>query len=282
MQEVKIIPNKNDIFYSLSPDVFLVSRSGTSHLINFKHGKFYALDEDASFMLSLFLDLGWERAVASITETYDVSEEQIKTDLSEILEKIEYKKIVVNADKQDFFALRLLSNFKTFIHHFFTTIILSFLKIISLIFVKLLSYCQTSSEQNILIPNRYTVNLLLTLSWLSFRILGWSRTISLWKQWHSSIKEKESFARDKGEVIQIIDRVVRQAASWKLFFPVVCKERALVGYHILRTFYGLPATLIIGIERNPFQVHAWVECENIIITDDAAHCQIFTPLIKYF
>ena len=61
----------------------------------------------------------------------------------------------------------------------------------------------------------------------------------------------------------------------------MCKERALVGYHLLHSFYQVPATLMIGVTNDPFEVHAWVEYEGIIITDDPVHCQQFTPVIKY-
>ena len=83
------------------------------------------------------------------------------------------------------------------------------------------------------------------------------------------------------EVIEEVDRVVREAAAWKLFLPMVCKERALVGYHILRAFYGLPATLVVGIDRYPFQIHAWVECDDKIVTDDPEHCEPFIPVVRY-
>jgi hypothetical protein len=75
--------------------------------------------------------------------------------------------------------------------------------------------------------------------------------------------------------------LVREAAASQLFLPVVCKERALVGYQILRVFYRLPADLIVGIDRHPFQLHAWVECEGRIITDDRAHCETFIPVVSY-
>ena len=60
-----------------------------------------------------------------------------------------------------------------------------------------------------------------------------------------------------------------------------CKERALVGYQILRAVYGLPATLIIGIDEYPFRSHAWVEANDLVITDDFAHCETFTPVARY-
>ena len=62
---------------------------------------------------------------------------------------------------------------------------------------------------------------------------------------------------------------------------MVCKERVLVGYHILRIFYGLPATLVVGIDRYPFQIHAWVECDDKIVTDDPEHCEPFIPVVRY-
>ena len=75
--------------------------------------------------------------------------------------------------------------------------------------------------------------------------------------------------------------IVRRSAANSLLFPIFCKERALVSYHLLRVFYGLPATLILGVNQYPFQIHAWVECDGEIVSDDLAHCELFTPVIRY-
>jgi hypothetical protein len=244
--------------YHLDRDVHLLARDDTAQILDFRGGQFYALDAIASRMLSLTLEKGFEATVREMVDLYDAPEEQIRGDLTELLNSLNQKKLLLTSSrtKSDVAPHRL--------------------KVISIALLKKLS----SLPQKILNPqpdpNPYTVGLLLSLSWISFRVLGWSRTIDLWQNWHHSATGEPS-----KETILAIDRLVREAASGKLFLPVVCKERALVGYHLLRTFYGYPATLVIGINNYPFQIHAWVECNGLIITDDRAHCDQFTPVIHY-
>ncbi|HEY9662792.1 MAG TPA: PqqD family protein, partial [Allocoleopsis sp.] len=43
---------------------------------------------------------------------------------------------------------------------------------------------QQSTSHKALIPSHFTVFLLLTLAWFSIRVLGWTKTIQLWRRWH--------------------------------------------------------------------------------------------------
>ena len=191
--------------------------------------------------------------------------------LTELLRNLEQKKLIIAQGKQSNPFLQWFQDQKKKAAKLLNAILLWFLRRVSSIIHRLLDKEQT--------PSRRTVELLLTLSWFSFRLLGWSRTISLWQHWHQQLEESDT--SDHGEVIEEVDRVIREAAAWKLFLPMVCKERALVGYHILRAFYGLPATLVVGIDRHPFQIHAWVECDDKIVTDDLEHCEPFIPVVSY-
>ena len=263
--------NSNKKTYSLNQDVFLFIQDGIAQILDFNHGQFYALDTIGTLMVSLVLEHGSEEAVKYITQTYDATEEQVKSDLTKLLQNLEQKKLIIAQGQQINPFLQWFQAQKKKPAKLLDTILLWFLNRLSSIIHRLLDNGQT--------PSRYTVELLLTLSWISFRLLGWSRTISLWQHWHHQGKESDTSVR--GEVIKEVDRVVREAAAWKLFLPMVCKERALVGYHILRVFYGLPATLVVGIDRYPFQIHAWVECDDKIVTDDPEHCEPFIPVVRY-
>lgn len=129
-------------------------------------------------------------------------------------------------------------------------------------------------------PSRLTISLLLTLAWISIRILGWTRTIQLWRCWQRPVDN--SLSGDWETTVQSVDTVVREAAAKHPFLPTIaCKERALVGWHILKFTFGLPAELVIGINLYPFQAHAWVECGSCTVTDDRSHCEIFTPAARY-
>ena len=257
--------------YRLNQDVFLFLQDDIAQLLDFRHGQFYGLDPIGTVMVSLVLEQGIEEAIAYITQTYDVTEAQVRADFTALLENLEKKQLLIAQGKTSDRFLPWLDHPMTGAGKLLGAVCLWLLKALSSIVRILLNHEQT--------PNRHTVELLLTLSWVSFRLLGWSRTLSLWQHWHRHIDNIDTSVQ--GEVIQTVDRIVREAAAWKLFLPMVCKERALVGYHILRAFYGLPATLVVGIDRYPFQIHAWVECDSLIITDDPAHCEPFTPVVRY-
>ncbi len=269
--KLKILTEEKGSTYSLNRDVFLVIQDDIAQLLDFNRGQFYALDAIGTLMLSLVLEQGSEEAVKYISQTYDATEEQVKSDLTKLLENLEQKQLIVAQGKASNPFLQWFKAQKKKGGKFLNAILLWFLKRLSSIIHRLLDKEHT--------PSRQTVELLLTLSWISFRLLGWSRTIALWQHWHQQIEENDT--SDHQEVIEEVDRTIREAAAWKLFLPMVCKERALVGYHILRTFYSLPATLIVGVDHYPFQIHAWVECDDKIVTDDPEHCEPFIPVVSY-
>lgn len=235
--------------YRFNKNIYLFTQDETTQILDFQQGKFYALDPIAYLMVSLVLEKGFENTVTQITQKYETSREQITTDLRLLLSQLEYKKLIISPEKAQK-DLRF-NQFKKWLN----LLAIGLLQAIASLFRKLYN-----SSQN---PNQFTVNLLLSLSWISFRLLGWSRTLSLWQTWHKS--QEIITLNQLEETLQHVDILVREASANKLFLPVVCKERALVGYHLLRVFYGLPAYLIVGINRHPFQLHAWVECDGKII-----------------
>lgn len=268
--KLTVLTSGNGKTYCLERDVFLVIQNDIAQLLDFNRGQFYGLDTIATRMVSLVLESGMEEAIAYIAQTYDVTEDRVRADVAGLLQNLESKQLLVATGKNSDRSLHL--QYWMTRTGILTAACLWLLKVVSLILRKLLNNGQD--------PSSYMVELLLTLSWISFRLLGWSRTISLWQHWHRCVDASVE-TPVLGDVIQTVDRVVREAAASKLFLPMVCKERALVGYHLLRAFYGLPASLVVGIDRHPFQIHAWVECDGLVITDDPAHCKLFTPVVRY-
>ena len=267
----KILTEGKESSYSLDQDVFLILQDDIAQLLDFNRGQFYALDAIGTLMVSLVLEQGIEETVKYISQTYDATEEQVKSDLTKLLQNLEQKQLIVAQSKPSNPFLWWFQAQKQKAGKLLDAILLWFFKRVSSIIHRLLDNEQT--------PSRPTVELLLTLSWISFRLLGWSRTISLWQHWHQQAEESDTSVHQ--EVIEKVDRVIREAAAWKLFLPMVCKERALVGYHILRAFYRLPATLVVGVAHYPFKIHAWVECDDKIVTDDPEHCEPFIPVVSY-
>jgi hypothetical protein len=128
-------------------------------------------------------------------------------------------------------------------------------------------------------PARFRCLLLLTAAWLSLRVLGWAGSVRLWRRWH----RPQGVARRPGHapaVLQAVDRAVRDAASWHPLNPQ-CKERALVGWHLLRGTFGLPAEMVVGAQLYPFLLHVWVECGASVVTDDRTSCEAYVPVARY-
>jgi Transglutaminase-like superfamily len=114
----------------------------------------------------------------------------------------------------------------------------------------------------------------LTLAWLSFRLLGWERTVRIWG---GRFRPRTSpGAQDPSSALTTTDRIIRRIASRHPLNPQ-CKERALVGWCILRR-KGLPAKLFMGVMLYPFTAHAWTECQGRIVADDLARCEQFVAV----
>ena len=247
--------------YQLHQDVILYNQEGFIQLLDFNQGQFYALDPIATVMLSSVLDKGLDATISNLSQTYETTEAVIRSDLIELLDNLIQKKLLI----QD----KIKPSKNQYILHFFNNSIVNFLhKIIALIHPLI----NPQSDPNLLI-----IHLLLILSWLNFRFLGWSQTIKLWQTWH----QNEVQNTVNLEVIKTFDHKLQKASASNPLLSIMCKERALVSYHLLHSFYQVPAGLMVGVTNDPFEVHAWVEYEGIILTDDPVHCQQFNPVINY-
>ena len=78
--------------YHLNRGVFLFIEGESAQLLDFCHGQFYGLDTIGTLMVSLVLEKGLEEAVEYISQTYDSTEEQVKSDLAQLLQNLEQKK----------------------------------------------------------------------------------------------------------------------------------------------------------------------------------------------
>ena len=61
------------------------------------------------------------------------------------------------------------------------------------------------------------------------------------------------------------------------FKQVQCLQRSAALVCLLREL-GLPATLVIGAQRLPFQAHAWVELNGQVVNDSAAAVELYGVL----
>jgi hypothetical protein len=72
--------------------------------------------------------------------------------------------------------------------------------------------------------------------------------------------------RDPAPIIARTCRTLDRAASY-YFKRAWCLQRSAALVLLLR-FRGVPAQLVIGVERVPFYAHAWVEVAGRVVNDD--------------
>ncbi len=129
------------------------------------------------------------------------------------------------------------------------------------------------------LPGRLRLGWLLAQAWLSIRVLGWAATVRHWQR--GRLPSNATVSRQHiGAVVDAVSLAVQEAAAGH-WLNTECKERALVGWYVLRHLFGLPAEMVIGIIPFPFQAHAWVECSGQVVTDDPAGCELYTPVARY-
>jgi hypothetical protein len=258
--------------YRLNADVFLVVQDGVARVLDFDRGRFYGLDAISTRMVMQTLDLGPEAAAAGIARRYGVDAARVRSDLDALLRDLTTKQVLVAPQRVNAIG-RLLAGSRRF---YGRALLLPVDVLLNLLVRRSRRLAAPGSAP---VPGAWTVRLLLIAAWLSLRVLGWTGTLAWWRRWHRHGNAAPS-ATDGGAIVAV-DQVVRAAAARNLLFPMVCKERALAGYQILRAFLGLPAELVVGFTRHPFLAHAWVTCGERYVTDDAAHCQLFSPVARY-
>jgi hypothetical protein len=127
--------------------------------------------------------------------------------------------------------------------------------------------------------NPLFIRLLLISARISFRLLGLLPTIRLWRCFHHPIKVVPS-ASEQEEIIEVVSQTIQEECSKTFPFAADCKERALVGYSLLRSM-GFAAKMILAAQYYPFSMHAWSESGGKVIGDQELHCSQWTPIKSF-
>ena len=252
-------------FYVYKKNVIVHCRNKQAQLFDFQNGHFYSLDLLGWQMLSSVLEVGFQKTLIALQHLYNVEPDRLEQDLHDLLKELTDYQLIVPVDRNDSAKIKVGDQLRP--------IMIQILRFQIWLIRKLIN---PGTE-----PSVITVNLLLLLSWLSFRYLNWGTNLELWQQWHPQEMQTDLNPDQTQQILTKVDRLIRTNAAGSFFFPMVCKERALVGYHLLRVFYRLPVQLVIGTALYPLQVHAWVAYQGQIITDDPEHCAYFDPIITY-
>jgi Transglutaminase-like superfamily/Coenzyme PQQ synthesis protein D (PqqD) len=238
--------------YVLPPDIVLVMvQDGTGRLLNLG-GSFYALTATAAAMLHEVLRAAPGTVVAQLAAHYLVPEDRIRADLLAMLTDLERKGLIRRRGK---------------VH-----ILDSCLGFLTFVVLPPALFCIHASP----FSTHWKAKFLLGLSYLSFRIFGFARTLTAWRRCHRADRAARLLS-DKEAVMREADAAVRITAA-EHFLKTDCKERALACFSIL-VKQRVPARLVLGISLYPFAGHCWVECDGKVLTDYGDHCSRFTPVL---
>lgn len=241
-----------DADYFLSPDVILVTvDDGSARLLDMT-GSFHAISAVGARMLQAVLADGAAAAVPKIAEHYGVGRQQIEADLAIFLRDLMDRRLLCARGQQ-----RAGGN--------------------SGIVARLMRLA-VQSVHGLAGRPETKARFLLPLARLSFARLGWTRTVSIWRQAHGHFPSRTVGDADK-ETVDALDRTVRSAATGH---PVtmMCKESALCSWSLARAA-GLNAALVVGIDLFPIAGHCWCEVGTATPGDDPHRIERFAPVGRW-
>jgi hypothetical protein len=104
----------------------------------------------------------------------------------------------------------------------------------------------------------------------STQLLGFQLTYALIRRTQPKVSKSRPCSPE--DIVWAID----EACVW-YFKRVTCLQRAAVATWLLRR-HSVPAALVIGYRPMPFESHAWVEVNGIVINDRPQYQRFFTVL----
>lgn len=244
----------NKAEYVLSPDVIVVPvQDETVRLLNMS-GQFHAVSAVGAKMLQETLEQVTAVAVRRIASQYGVDARQVQMDLDVFLRELERQQLIRRHPS------------RRRIHRLSTTLT-SLLLSPALGCIHLCARSLKAKAWCLLILARF-----------SFRLFGWTRTLTAWQRYCPKVCEHDSI-QQREEIVKAVDEAVRAAAVGHLL-TMECKERALCCWSLLHAA-GVPATLVVGINLFPFAGHCWCESGPWTLSDYADRCEIFTTVMRY-
>lgn len=244
--------------FQLAAGVFAPRYEGVLRLLDFENSNFYGLDEIGSHMLSLVLEHGEHRAASMVAVEFNVAISQARADVHDLVQSLEQKGLLVRPSAAASGRSRGWRRW-----------------LLDPVLAILDGGRRLFGRRREVSPRR--VRRLLRQAWLSLRLLGWSGSV---QRWRCTAPAAQLTAAQAADVVDDVDRLVRQEAAHGFLMPAACKERALAAFHLLSA-HGIPATLVVGVQHYPFLAHAWVTVAGRVITDDAEHCERFLAVAHY-
>jgi hypothetical protein len=78
---------------------------------------------------------------------------------------------------------------------------------------------------------------------------------------------------------EILDRICRAVDIACVCYPrlVLCLQRSAATTCLLRV-HGVPAQMVMGVQRLPFKAHAWVEVDGRVVNDKSYTPELYAVL----
>jgi len=240
--------------YRLGSDVLLlIVHDGTARILDLG-GNVCAISETGTMMLESVLRDGVDRASMTLAAYFGTAVERIRHDTDLLLHDLVRQGLLVAPGiRQPDRSLRARC---------------------SAFIAPIVAMCVRSPIRSL----RVKASLLLGLSYISNRMLGWAITVEIWKRVTSLVSAKKELR--EAETLDTIDAVVAEAMA---VFPlnVGCKERALCCWALTRAA-GIPARIVLGIDLFPFALHCWCEYGSRVLADRSeGRCDRYTPIMAY-
>jgi hypothetical protein len=105
-------------------------------------------------------------------------------------------------------------------------------------------------------------------AWTLLLLVDVVKTFGFWRLYRAIGRVPTSRRRSRKptvSAVNVCDAI--DAASAHYVHRVLCLQSAAAAVCLLR-FYGIPAALVIGVRRLPFEAHAWVEVDGEVVLND--------------
>ena len=241
-----------DLSHELAADVILVPvEDGSVRLLDMA-GSFHAVSAVGARMLHAVLADGAAAAVPRLAEHYGVDHARVEGDLTVFLRDLEGRGLLrargnVREEKRRGLAAPLVERIVGAVHR-----------------------CVRDPARK--------ARSLLVLARISFGLLGWTKTMEVWRRAHASFPVREPEDADK-PILDAVDRTVRAAATGHIV-TMMCKESALCSWSLARAA-GLDASVVVGIDLYPIAGHCWCEVGTATPGDDADRIERFAPVGRW-
>jgi len=121
------------------------------------------------------------------------------------------------------------------------------------------------------------VRRLVVESWLLLLYIDWLMHVRGFRHAHTAVRGTRSLsASDMRHTSAELSHAVDLACVF-YFKPVQCLQRSAAAAILLRR-HGWKAEMVIGAQLIPFQSHAWVEVDGVVVNDKPYIGEMFAEL----